>query len=455
MHIKSNLSQPAMAAGNEPALTKRIDWLRAKISELSLWEIPAGYNVLFQLLVWLAGFGIIFSRRPDAILNSQFWAEDGPRWYADAYQFGWHCLLIPDELGGYFHSASRLAGLTSLAVPLAFAPLVMNLVAIAIQILPASVFLSSRFSNISLLKRALAAFVYFALPNSYEVNANATTIQWHLGLLAVMLLLAPSTRDWRWHVFDGIILVLTALDSPVGVVLLPVAMVVWWLRRSRASAISLACLVPAALIQALTVLFSHARPAAPNGANWHRLVSILGGQVFLSPLLGNTTLVHMAWRHFPDYIFARETFAFVVGIAILIYVLRYAPAEVKLFILFGFTILAMSLARPIPGLAPQPQWELMSFPGHGNRYYILPSISFLVGLAWIATSAPKIPRWIATALLLLLPIGIKRDWRYPDFKDLHFKEYAAKFEAAPPGTKIAIPLNPVNDAHWTLELTKH
>src|ERR1700756_5268824 len=115
MHIKSNLSQPAMAAGNEPALTKRIDWLHAKISSLSLWEIPAGYNVLFQLSVWLAGFGIIFSRRPDAILNSQFWAEDGPRWYADAYQFGWRCLLIPDELGGYFHSASRLAGLTSLA----------------------------------------------------------------------------------------------------------------------------------------------------------------------------------------------------------------------------------------------------------------------------------------------------------------------------------------------------
>src|ERR1700756_4693358 len=182
MSINSKLPQPTLAAVPRSAFANRIGWLRVRLQALTRLEVPASYSVLFQLSVVLVGFGIFFSRRPDAILNAQFWAEDGQRWYADAYQFGWRCLLIPDELGGYFHSASRLAGLTSLAVPLAFAPLVMNLVAIAIQILPASVFLSSRFSNISLLKRTLAAFVYFALPNSYEVNANATTIQWHLGL---------------------------------------------------------------------------------------------------------------------------------------------------------------------------------------------------------------------------------------------------------------------------------
>jgi hypothetical protein len=410
---------------------------------------------VFHLLIVLIGFLIIFSRRPDAILNPQFWAEDGQRWYADAYQFGLRCLLIPDELGGYFHSVSRLTALVSLIFPFSLAPLVMNLCAIALQILPASVFLSSRFSNIALPKRLLIAFVYFALPNTYEVNANATTIQWHLGLLACMVLLAPSTRSWKWHVFDGTTLVLISLDSPIGVVLLPVAAAVWWMRRSRGSAISLALLLPGALVQGLTVLLSRSRPVAPNGANFHRLISILGGQIFLSPLLGNTTLVHMAWRHFPDYIFTRETIAFVIGIAILLYALRYAPAELKLFVLFGFALLSLSLARPIPGTLPQPMWELMSFPGHGNRYYFLPSISFLAALVWIATSASRVPRWIAGLLLLLLPIGIVRDWRYPDFVDLHFQEYASRFEASPPGTKMVIPLNPVNAAHWTLELTKH
>jgi hypothetical protein len=362
---------------------------------------------------------------------------------------------MPDELGGYFHSVSRLAGLVSLLFPLSLAPLVMNLCAIFIQILPASVFLSSRFSNIGLWKRLAAVFVYFALPNTYEVNANATTIQWHLGLLACLVLLAPSTRSWKWHVFDGIVLALISLDSPVGVVLLPVAATVWWIRRNRGSAISLAMLVPGALIQGLTVILSRSRPTAPNGANLHRLVQILGGQIFLSPLAGNTTLVHMAWRHFPDYIYARETFAFVLGLAIVLYALRYAPAEIKLFVLFGFTVLSLSLARPIPGILPQPQWELMSFPGHGNRYYFLPSISFLAALAWIASSGRRFANWIARLLLLLLPLGILRDWEYIPFADLHFQEYASKFEESPPGTKMDFPLNPVNAAHWTMELTKH
>jgi hypothetical protein len=410
---------------------------------------------IFQLLIVLIAFLIIFSRRPDAILNPQFWAEDGQRWYADAYQFGLRCLLIPDELGGYFHSASRLSALVSLIFPFSLAPLVMNLCAIAIQILPASIFLSSRFSNIALPKRLAIAFVYFALPNTYEVNANTTTIQWHLGLLAALLLLAPSTQSWKWHVFDGIILVLISLDSPVGVVLLPLAAAVWWMRRSRGSAISLALLLPGAIVQGLTVLLSRSRPVAPNGATLHLLIRILGGQIFLSPLLGNMTLLHMTWRHFPNYVFARETIAFVIGLAILFYALRYAPAELKLFILFGFAVLSLSLARPIPGSLPQPQWELLAFPGHGNRYYFLPSIAFLAALVWIAGSASRVPRWIAGLLLLFLPLGIVRDWRYPDFVDLHFREYASKFEQSPPGTKISIPLNPVNAAHWTMELTKH
>lgn len=455
MPINSKLSQPNTRAVPPAAFSQRMEWLRVKLRALFLLEVKPTHRLWFQLSIWVAGLAIIFSRRPDAILNAQFWAEDGQRWYADAYQFGVRCLLIPDELGGYFHSVSRLSALTALLFPFSMAPLAMNLFAIAIQILPASVFLSSRFSNIVLWKRLLAAFVYFALPNTYEVNANTTTIQWHLALLACALLLAPSQRSGKWMVFDGVALTLTSLDSPAGVVLLPVAAVVWWLRRSRGSAISLVMLLPGALIQGVTIWLSHARPVAENGANWHRLVRILGGQIFMSPLLGNMTLLHMTWRHFPDYVYARVVVAFVIGLAVVLYALRYAPAEIKLFILFGFVVLSLSLAHPIPGLAPQPQWELLAFPGHGNRYYFLPSIAFLVALAWIANSATKIPRRIAAVLLLMLPLGIVRDWRYPDFADLNFKAYAAKFEAAPPGTKVYIPLNPVNDAHWTLELTKH
>src|SRR3954469_9301999 len=59
---------------------------------------------IFHVIVFLSAFLLIFSRRPDAVLNAQFFAEDGQRWFADAYQMGFRCLLIPDQAGGYLHT---------------------------------------------------------------------------------------------------------------------------------------------------------------------------------------------------------------------------------------------------------------------------------------------------------------------------------------------------------------
>src|SRR6185312_14008418 len=183
-------------------------WLSAKWGRFYFVNGPRfakfSRSPIFHLLVVLVGFLIIFSRRPDAILNAQFFAEDGQRWYADAYQFGLRSLLIPDEAGGYLHTVPRLAALLSLLFPLARAPLVMNLCAIAIQVLPVTIFISSRFPCIPLWKRLLGSFLYLGTPNSYGTNANATNIQWHLGLLACLVLLAQPPNSQRWKVFDSI-----------------------------------------------------------------------------------------------------------------------------------------------------------------------------------------------------------------------------------------------------------
>jgi hypothetical protein len=56
-------------------------------------------------------------------------------------------------------------------------------------------------------------------------------------------------------------------------------------------------------------------------------------------------------------------------------------------------------------------------------------------------------------VLLMLPIGIYRDWKYSPFIDLHFSQYADQFEQAPAGTTIVIPINP--GSGWKMELTKH
>jgi hypothetical protein len=398
---------------------------------------------LLHLVAFTAACLIVFSRRPDAILNAQFFAEDGQRWYADAYQYGLHSLLIPDEAGGYLHTVPRLAALLSLLFPFARAPLVMNLCAIAIQVLPVTIFISSRFSNIPLWKRLLASLLYLGTPNSYGTNANATNIQWHLGLLACLVLLAQPPKSRRWKVFESIVLILISVESPMGIVLLAVAAASWWVRRNRWSRISLALLVPGAVVQTLVVVTSHARHLWPNGATLSRLISILGRQVFLASLVGESKVLHFALRYSERSSFLLEALATAVGVAVLSYALRYAPWELKLFIGFSFTVFALSLARPIAGTLAQSQWEWLRFPGTSNRYYYLPIISFLAAVFWLVNCAPRrMARFFGIALLLFVCIAIRRDWRYPAFEDMHFQEYALKFQAAPIGTRMLIPINP-------------
>ena len=440
--------------GAEFSSQKWTDLLGTRLwNRLSGWEPSRA--IWFHALVFVAAFLLIFSRRPDAILNPQFFAEDGQRWFADAYRFGLRSLLIPDEVGGYLHTAPRLAALLSLLFPFRWAPLAMNLCAITIQILPINIFLSARFSQIGLPARIAASFLYLALPNTYEINANATTIQWHLALLACLVLFAQPAMDWGWRFFDAIVLILTSIESPMGILLVPVAGAMWWLRRDKQSATLLVLLLPGAMVQAVVVLLSRARRLAPLGAGLERLNSIVARQVFLGSLLGKKTVLHFLLRHSADVSCVVETIGTVVGIVTLVYVLRRAPAELKIFVVFAFAVLAMGLTHPMPGMSNQPAWELMRFPGTGNRYYFLPSLAFLASLYWIAFFAgSRKARWMAGPVLFLLPIGIIEDWRYPAFKDLHFREYAERFEAAPSGTTMSIPINPAGATNWTMDLTK-
>src|SRR5438552_16115464 len=88
---------PRKATLKDRARSSVFNRLRAQPTKLGDERVTAAqkrYVVsLFHVVILIAAFLIVFSRRPDAILNAQFFAEDGPRWYADAYQFGVRSLL--------------------------------------------------------------------------------------------------------------------------------------------------------------------------------------------------------------------------------------------------------------------------------------------------------------------------------------------------------------------------
>lgn len=396
--------------------------------------------------MFLAGCALVITRRPDAVFGAQFYAEDGRVWYQDAFEVGARSLLFP--AGGYLNTLSRLIAMVAQLAPLSHAPLVMNLFAIVFQVLPVSVMLSSRFANVDFRLRLIGALGYLAAPNCFEIHANTTNIQFHLALLACLLVLAEPARRPGWRIFDVTTLVVLSLDSVFGLFLAPVAGVCWWVRREQWSRIQCVTLLLVGSLQIFFVLTSHSRVAAPTGANVIGLVHILGRQLFAPSLLGLSGVRGLAAS---QWSFGVDLGVVLVGVAVLTVALARAPLELKLFILFAAGGLAASLARP-QASDVGPQWAVLQIPGADNRYFFLPMLAFLAALIWMASrSAPRIMRVAAGLLLVLLPYGVWRDWRHEPFVDLQFQRSVEAFNQAAPGVRVVIPIYP---PPWTMELTK-
>lgn len=387
------------------------------------------------VLIVLAALLIAFSHQPDRILRPQFWAEDGTVWFANAHESGARTFIVP--YAGYLNTLPRLIALMAQPLPLAAVPLIFNLIVLIFQILPAVFFLSPRFAFLSLRLRLLLAFVYLGLPNSAEVSFGITNLQWHLALLAVMVILADPDGSLRWKVFDGSVLVLLSLSSPMGVFLLPVAAVRCSWR--------LYAVLPGAVVECLVVLFSTQRNLTLQGASGHALVLLLSQGIFQGALFGEHTPL-FAGR---PYYFALASLIAAAGLAAIAYVLWRSQPRLKLFIFYGLLIFVSSLFFPKVNL--DTFWRLLLRSPSGNRYLFFPTLVFLAALIWIALRGPHKLRYAAGLALLFLPFAMYRGWKYPRLGDLHFSQYAATFARAPKGASVVIPINPPG---WRMTLTK-
>jgi hypothetical protein len=407
-----------------------------------------------QVLIFISAFVILMTRRPDALLNPQFWAEDGKYWYADAYNLGIiHSLILPSS--GYFQTISRLLGAVAQFFPLAWAPFIFNLTAITIQILPANLIASLRFSQLipSLHTRLFLGFLYLALPNSYEIHANITNAHWHLALLACMVVLATPSHLLIWQAFDIGIILLSGLSGPFAVLLMPIATVFWWLRRRKWSFILLLGLGVGALIQSTAILLAHDsnRFQTSLGATPELFTKILTSQVVLGALLGQKGSKLITYFSF-GYSTIAILFA-VAGVAAFLYSLLKAPLELRLFTIFAVGVFVMSLLSPVAGEMNISQWSVLWRPGTSVRYWFIPMLGFVTIITWLlGAKRPHQLRLTAKIALITMTTGILLDWRYPAFTDLNFRGYSKQFVEAPTGTKVTIPINPPG---WSMELIKH
>jgi hypothetical protein len=410
----------------------------------------------YLICIILISCGLVVSRRPDALFNPQFFAEDGAVFYQDAYNGGcWKALKTP--VVGYLDTISRLTAAAAMLFPIRAAPLVFNLVAIGVQILPVWFLNTSRFDGLipDRPTRYLLSFLYLGLPNTAEIDATITNAEWHLALLACMVILVPGSPGLRWKAFDLVVLALSGLSGPFCILLLPSAVLVWYYARRNWSLALLAVVIATSAIQVNCLVAnwnSDSRQYASLGVSVVLLARIVGGQVFLGSMLGYTGLSTVYQQPWWNPGAAVPLLTALAGTAIMVYVVWKSNLTLRLFILFCALALFAALARP-KYMGPGPQWPLMPPPGSSPRYYFLPMLAWATSLVWLTWSNQK-PRILSVlglgALAVMFLVGIPLDWNYPPFVDEQFSSYVAKFDQDPSGTDVSIPINP----NWTMVLHK-
>ena len=411
-------------------------------TSLRLWQHGAAF---------LLSCAVLILRRPDAVLHPQFFAEDGHIWYADAYNFGWWTALFRTQ-DGYLQTLPRLGSSIALLVPFALAPLVLILIAIAVQALPVNLLLWSGSSNWGSLRfRAILAGLYLALPDNTEISWGITEAQWSLALCAFLLLVASPPRSAWGRLLSNSVIVLCGLTGPFCVLLFPAGLFLLWETRDRKRFVPAVLLAASCLIQAWELLIvnpsARSHYAYALGASPALFIRILGGHIYLGALLGGNGAAAVS----STPLLVLLLFVTVGGTAIIVCCFIKSPVVMRIFIVFSAALFAVSLISPNTGASNgESAWVRLS-QADSVRYWLFPSIAFAWSLLWCSRSRVTFLKFVSAPLLLLMCFGIVRGWHHAAFSETHFAESVKRFEAASPGTAVTIPEYPEG---WQMQLVK-
>ena len=423
----------------------RAGWLRFRpIAPANVVRIRA----LLIAAALIAG-GIVISRRPDAFTNAQFYAEDGTRWFADAYNVGaWQTVLTSYE--GYFQVLSRLAAIVEAPFGVSPAPLIFNVIGLLIQIAPVVVFMSRRFEPVvpSFGVRAVVSAIYLLMPST-ELNVTITNAQFHLALLALLVVLAPPSRNWLWRAFDITTVALTGITGPFVYVLVPLC-VLWFVMRRRQWTIVVGGVLALGLGAQLYAATLSQRTQFGLGANLHVLAQLLSDRVLLAGLFSEEGHTHVFVNGLPHASVIAGVVILValpVGIAVML----RAPLELRAFCLAAAALLAAGLAAPLVS-ANGSQWEIMLAGRAGERYFFLAQVAWVLSLMWVASrlrhQLGRVAGYLAIAACFVS--GLVAAWSYPPFVDYHWPQEAAAIDRAAAGTREIVPIPP--GPPWTVEV---
>lgn len=392
---------------------------------------------------------LVVLRRPDALLNPQFWAEDGSIWYADAYNKGLIALFTPQQ--GYMQTLPKLVAVLSLLFPLSFAPLIFNIVAIGVQTLPLYLITTKRFQQLvpSKLVRLLLILMYWLMPNVGELYINLTNAYWYLAVSAFIVLSFPDVSK-KIKIGDILIILFSGLTGPLSIFLFVIFGVSDYLSKKKLELYT-KVLGVTAVIQVLALIFSKNsdRIFVPVDNTFHFLSQIIIRQIVWGSLAGKIGQESIE-KYFASYAQSFYYFTLILAVILAVFALWKGSKILRQFIVFGLITFASSLVIHIP-------WEVL-ITTYEVRYWLIPMLAFLscvVGSVY--DKNPRLIRLIGFCFIFIFFFFVFKNYRqyhnfrYGPYQDFQFQEYAKQFEELPPGEMFSIPINP---SGWQVVLIK-
>jgi hypothetical protein len=410
---------------------------------------PAGYLVG---LIAICGALALATRRPDAFTHAQFYAEDGTVWYAQAYNTGALHAFTTSQ-AGYLQTFPRLVAAVAvlLHLGLQWSPLLFNGVGLAVQIAPACFFASSRFDPLisGRWTRVAISTIYLLIPSA-ELHVDVTNTQWHLVLLAFLVVVAPPAQHRTTVILESLLVGVVSVSGPFGFILLP--MMFWRVvRRKDQASIAILCTAGIFLaLQAIAIAHSGPRSSADLGASAQNFIYIISNRVFLAGLFAEDARPYLLAQTFHHAALVADA-VFVVGVAILCFASWKGPTLLRWLFYFAGTVLAASLISPLATLTGK-QWPLLENPPAVERYFLFAELAWLCCIAWTISKLPRPSLRGALTAVACAPfvIGSVGGWRYAAFANLTPESYQAQVQHSSPGTHLEIPINPPG---WGMDLT--
>jgi hypothetical protein len=393
---------------------------------------------------------LVISRRVDAFTNAQFYAEDGSKWFSNAYTDG-PLGALDLSYNGYFQLVSRLGPVVAAPFGVRNAPLVYNVVGLLLQVAPVAFLLSSRFDPVvpSFKARLVVCAVYILMPST-ELNVDITTAQFHLLVLAFLVVVASEPKRWPWKAFDVAVVLLCGLSGPFAYILLPVA-ALWFVIRRQPFTLVLCFTLAVTIPLQVYADFTSPRLHEALGASLDNLLLIVSDRVILAGLFAEEGGTHVFLAG-TSHGYLVSAVICVLALPIVVYAAWRAPLALKMFALLALGVAASGLAAPLVSNTGN-AWAIMTVTRAGERYFLLAQVAWVVTLLWAATRLPR--PWEQRTALAVCAVafgsGLITAWLYQPFQDYHWAQEAREITTAKPGTKLVLPIPP--GGGWAIDIT--